>query len=247
MERQASFFMTGGLVAVHSAGRDREAIWDAVKRREVYGTSGPRILLWFELLNPPGSRGRALPMGGEVAMAEAPVFRARAVGSFAQLPGCPDVSTEALSPPQLERLCKGECYHPSDQRRLLTRIEVVRIRPQQEPDEPLASLIDDPWRRFDCDPDPAGCAFTFSDPDFTGAARNAAYYVRAYEEPALAINAGGVRCDLDDEGQCTQANLCPGPDGARDDCLAEHEPRAWSSPIFVDWSGASARVLEGAR
>ena len=230
-ERQASFFVTGGLIAAHAEGRDRDAVWQAMQQREVYGTSGPRILLWFDLLNPPGSLAGSAPMGSEVAMAQEPVFRVRAAGSFEQLPGCPADSQEALGAEDLERICRGECYHPSDTRRPITRIEVVRVRPQQSAGEDVSALIEDPWQRFDCEPSPEGCSILFSDPDFPASGRTAAYYVRAYEAPAPGVNAGNVRCDRDENGRCLAVDLCDPDDG---DCLAEHEPRAWSSPIWVD-------------
>ncbi len=232
-ERQASFFTTGGLIAVHSEGRDRAQIWDGMQRREVYGTSGPRMLLWFDLLNPPGSRGKAAPMGSEVTMSQPPIFQARAVGSFDQLPGCPDDATATLGPDEIERICKGECYHPGDRRRSITRIEVVKVTPQATPEEEIAPLIQDPWRVFACDPSPEGCAVTFADPAFASDARESVYYVRAYEEEAPGINGANLRCEGADGG-CEEVSLCPGPDGAADDCLAPHEPRAWSSPIWVD-------------
>ncbi|MCP5065632.1 MAG: DUF3604 domain-containing protein [bacterium] len=233
-ERQTSFLLTGGLIAAHAEGRDRGAIWDAMQRKEVYGTSGPRILLWFDMLNAAGTNGRGLAMGGEVEMAESPIFQARAVGSFEQKPGCPSYATSSLTPERLEHVCKGECYNPGETRRLITRIEVVRIRPQTSPGEDIAQLIEDPWKTFACEPDPAGCSVTFSDPEFVPDGRETIYYVRAFEEPAPGINAENVRCEFDEEGRCVRTHLCPSSGDVDPDCLAPHEPRAWSSPIFVD-------------
>jgi hypothetical protein len=233
-ERGASFFQNGGLAAVHAGGRDREAIWEALQRKEVYGTSGPRILLWFDLLNPPGSRGLAAPMGSQVAMAESPIFQVRAVGSYEQQAGCPEFEGDALGAERLERLCRGECYHPSDQRRRITRIEIVRIRPQRAPDEDVAALIEDPWRSLACQPDPAGCVVTVSDESFAAQRRDALYYARAIEEPSLAVGADPLGCERDAAGRCVRMHPCYGrPDS--DECLAQTEERAWSSPIFVDF------------
>jgi hypothetical protein len=237
-ERQSSFFMTGGLVAAHANGRSRDAVWDALKRKEVYGTSGDRILLWFHLLNAEAADGTPLtvPMGGEVRMAQTPRFQVRAVGAFKQKPGCPEYSATALPPQRLQWLCKGECYNPSDERKRITRIEVVRIRPQVTPGEPLARLIDDPWRTFPCEPSEAGCAVQFEDPDFVSAGRPAVYYARAIEEPSPAVNGGNLRCKLDESGKCLEVNPCYGDyrTAKSDDCLTSIEERAWSSPIYVD-------------
>jgi hypothetical protein len=237
-ERQASFFLTGGLAAVHSGGRSRDAIWEALQRREVYGTSGDRILLWFHLLNAPTDDGgvAAVPMGGEASMRETPRFEVRAVGAHVQKPGCPDYATDALDAARIEHLCKGECFFPSDERKPITRIEIVRIRPQAAPGEPVAGMIEDPWKTIACEPSQAGCVAHFEDPDFATAARDSVYYVRAIEAPSPAVNAANLRCEYDAQGNCVKVNPCWGdyriaPD---DDCLAPNEERAWSSPIYVD-------------
>lgn len=229
-ERQASFFLNGGLAAVHAKGRSREEIWNALQRREVYGTSGPRILLWFDLINAPDNA--ATPMGSTIAMAGSPTFRVRAVGSFEQKPGCPTDAAQSMSAKQIRRLCQGECYNPSDVRRPITRIEVVRIRPQRSPEEEITGLIEDPWKVLPCSGDPNGCVVTFNDYEFLSSGRDALYYVRAIEAPSEAVNADPLACTRDESGRCVAVAPCFSRPW-EDDCLAPIEERAWSSPIFV--------------
>ena len=231
-ERFASFFGAGGLAAVHSAGRDRESIWEALNRKEVYATSGDRILLWFDFL---GAEERA-PMGSSVIASDEPRFEVRAVGAFEQKPGCAPDTLSALSSARLERLCGNECYHPSDRRKRIDRIEVVRIRPQVAAGEPLAPLIEDPWLVLPCPPGLFGCHVEFSDPGFASSERDAVYYVRAIQEASPTINAGNLRCTREANGDCVEIDPCrAGPPTERaDDCLEDAEERAWSSPIFVD-------------
>jgi hypothetical protein len=71
-KRVGSFFYTGGLVAAHSGGRDRDSIWQALQDKEVYATSGPCILLWFNLLHETGIN--TATMGQSVSQSEAPIF-----------------------------------------------------------------------------------------------------------------------------------------------------------------------------
>jgi hypothetical protein len=232
IERAAAYMASGGLVAVHSAGRSREQIWDALQRKEVYATSGRRTLLWFELLEDDGIR----PMGSTIERSAAPHFRVRAAGSFEQKPGCPPDAVAALGAERIDHVCWGECYNPGDERRPLERIEIVRIRPQNHADEPLEGLVEDPWRIFPCPKDGTGCAVEFSDDEFPAQTRDTVYYARAIEAPALLIHGtNGLRCTWDANGECIEIDPC-GPNAARDDdCLEEAEPRAWSSPIFVDY------------
>ena len=235
-ERLSSYFYTGGLVAVHSAGRDRDAIWDGMQRKEVYGTSGDRMLLWFDLLN--GSEGE-MPMGSEVEMDDNPRFRVRAIGAFEQKPGCPQHSIDAMGAERLDYMCGGECYNPSDTRKVIERVEVVRIRPQASKGEAIGDLIEDPWKVLECSGDASGCVVEFEDESFDRDSRDTLYYVRALQAPSPTVNGEQIVCETDDSGKCVKAEICFGDDRTNldDDCLSDKAERAWSSPIFVDYGG----------
>jgi len=231
-ERQSSFFYTGGLMAVHSNGRDRRAVWDAIERREVYATSGERILLWFDLLK----EGNRVPMGSILDWAgETPRFEVRALGGFEQRDGCPQSAIDALGEERLQKLSGGECYHPSDQRHVIERVEVIRIRPQVTADEAIGPLIEDPWKVLPCPAETTGCTVQFSDPEFEAGGRETIYYVRALQAPTPTINADGLRCEDGPDGACVAVDPCYGDirTPASDDCTAPARERAWSSPIYL--------------
>lgn len=237
-ERQSSFWLAGGLAAVHAKDRSRDSIWNALQNREVYATSGPRILLWFRAVDAAGNKTQ---MGGRVATDTAPTFEVHAVGAFKQKPGCPDFAKAGLDEKRIKTICSGECYNPSDERRMITRIEVVKVRPQNKLGEDLSELIEDRYLTHQCKPSANGCTFTFADPEYTKGKRDALYYVKAIQEPEPTINAEPVKCERDGNGKCVKATLCYGDYRSGEDaCTSPSEHRAWSSPIYLDYGAQAA-------
>ena len=232
-ERGASFYSTGGLVAVHADRLERNNIYDSLYEREVYATSGERILLWFDLIQDE----KEIPMGSEVSVGSNPKFTVKALGSYKQLPGCPEYVHTSMSKEEISRLCLNECYNPSNERYLISRIEVVKILPTKKLDS-LEKAIQDPWKTFECIDNGQGCSFSFEDKEFSNSKQNAIYYVRAIQEQTDAVGGDPLRCEYNEEGECIKIKPCyaSGPDfDPSDDCLAPIGERAWSSPIFLNY------------
>ena len=175
-------------------------------------------------------------MGSQLELNSNPSFRVRAVGSREQLPGCPEASVAAVGGERLGQLCRNECYNPGNVRRPITRIEIVRIRPQQFAEEAIDPLIEDAWQVHQCEPSEAGCEFTFTDTEFENGARDAVYYARVIEAEQATVNAATLGCEYNSEGVCVSMRDCGNDPGTPDDCRAPAEHRAWSSPIFVDYA-----------
>ncbi|GIT37526.1 MAG: hypothetical protein Ct9H300mP6_13940 [Gammaproteobacteria bacterium] len=72
------------------------------------------------------------------------------MGSFKQLPGCPDYVKGNFNSQTTEKMADNECYNPSDDRYRIERIEIIRIKPQINSDEDPINLIEDVWKSFLC-------------------------------------------------------------------------------------------------
>lgn len=73
------------------------------------------------------------------------------------------------------------------------------------------------------------------DDEFPGRGRDAVYYARVFERPRPTVNGDPLRCIRDASGACLESDPCL--DG--DDCLSPYAPRAWSSPIYVDFDAGA--------
>ncbi len=234
-ERRQSFLTLGGIAAVHSTERSRDGIWDAMKRKEVYGTTGHRMLVWFDLLN---AKNGSVPMGSTVDMNDTPKFKVTAIGSFKQLNGCPDSIYTLMDKTKADKLANGECYYPSDKRYNIERIEIVRIRPQNFSGENINKLVDDKWKVFTCPTNSTTCILEFEDAEFNMQKRDTVYYARIFEEPIATINSQNLRTKFNKEDNPISVNPCHGDVrlALTDNCKAPAPQRAWSSPIFVNFN-----------
>jgi len=225
-------FNPGGLAVLWAEENSREALFAAMRRREAYGTSGPRIAVrFFGGWDYPGdlceSQGFAaggyrggVPMGGELpaarngSAASSPVFAVSAMRD-------PGATGEPGAPLQRIQIVKGWLDGGTP------REAVFDVA--GSPDNGASVDLDT------CVPTGAGhdalCS-VWADPDFDPGQR-AFYYARVLENPTCRwsqklCNAKGVRCD--DPGSVAA--------GFEACCAPEHvgaiQERAWTSPIWYE-------------
>ena len=225
------WFNPGGLAVLWAEENSREALFAAMRRREAYGTSGPRIVLRFfagdypdDLCGKPdfAARGYAggVPMGSTLKRGGAGAAAAPAFAVWAQRDA-------------------GSAGHPGT---ALQRVQIVKgwldgVTPrfkvfdvagnaQNGADVDLAT----------CTPRGAGAdelCSVWHDPAYD-AGKPAFYYARVIENPSCrwhtyACNAAGVDCAVPSSIPPALAACCDPDFGP------VIQERAWSSPI---WTGA---------
>lgn len=213
---------SGSLTGVWAESNTRESIYDALRRREAFATSGTRLRFRFfggwdfgtAMLNEPdwvrSAYRRGVPMGGDLPRSPADIR-------------APTFAVWALKDPDggnLDRVQIVKVWEEDRQQR--EKVFEVVWAGQRRPDPkrgklpPIGNTVDLKTGRFTNDIGAAELKAVWTDPEFDPR-RFAAYYVRVLEIPTprwntlLAVQAG-----------------LPLPD----DVPATIQQRGWSSPIW---------------
>jgi hypothetical protein len=219
----------GGLAAIWAEENSRDSLFDALQRREVYGTSGPRLRVRFfggwryaeDLCDSDTlvERGYAhgVPMGGQLppppAAGAAPRFAVHALRDpgTAERPGTPLQRIQIVKGWVEGGETREAVYDVAGRSDDAAGVDLATCTPYGPGADALCSV----WR----------------DPDFDPGQR-AFYYVRVLENPVCrwsqyVCNAHGVDCARD-------VGLLP--PSLAPCCAPSHRPviqeRAWTSPIW---------------
>jgi hypothetical protein len=213
-------FSPGGLAAVWAEENSRSAIFEAIRRREVYGTSGPRIAVRFfggwgldsSLCGDPQlvhkAYGAGVPMGGILPMAQSGANAPSFIVSALRDPGTADHPGTALQRIQIVKgwVQNGEAFE---------KVFDVACDADSGADVDLAT----------CTPTGKGadslCA-VWTDPEFRPELQ-AFYYARVLENPSCrwsTFNCNAL-APADRPPSCTDPKV-----------PKTIQERAWTSPIW---------------
>jgi hypothetical protein len=218
----------GGLIGVWAEQNTRDALFDAMKRREVFGTSGPRMKVRFHggwgyedgLCDDPARLARAdeggVPMGSDLPRRPAAATSARASHGSPRflVIGQADPGTSGAPGVPLQRLqvIKGWIGDDGDQHQRVYDVA-------GDPDNGASVDLDS------CQPIGSGhndlCA-VWEDPAFDAQER-AVYYLRAVENPSCRYS----------QRECIALDAAIRPEACDHENYSRTiQERAWSSPIW---------------
>jgi len=227
----------GGLAVLWAEENSRDALFEAMRRRQAYATSGPRIVLRFfggwdyqpEICDGDlagiGYAG-GVPMGGDLPppASDAPRFAVQALR---------DPGSEVSPSAPLERIQIVKGWLDGDE----VREKVYDVAGRAGGASVDTSTCERSGRGWD------SLCTVWRDPDFDASER-AYYYARVLEVPTCrwstwVCNAQGVDCD-------DPSTIPPGGAGCCDPAYPkEIQERAWSSPIWYDAPSAPEAVDHG--